>query len=98
MTEKVFKYYQFEGAGNCLMIATSKHEAVSTYKSEVLADVSNSYLTEISHKDFVKKLALSETDDMPTIERGIVCAAIDTQNALFAMASSGEEAKILVSA
>lgn len=95
MTDTIFKYYVFEEPYNCLMIARNEDEAAFAYESEVSDCWDGACFEELSQLDFIERLAATETEAMPTIERGLMRAAIDTQNALFHLVETGEHAKIL---
>ena len=90
-----YRYYEFEEPCKCLMIATAADTVVLEYQEHVANIQDGVAVEEISVQDFLEKLAVAGTADIPTIERGIKNAAIDVQEALFQLASTGEEAIVL---
>lgn len=90
-----YKYYHFDEPVNVLMIATGADIALLKYQEQV-ADIQDGVsFNEVSSSDFIEKLSATTTEDMPTIERGLKKSAIEVQEALFDLASTGNEAMIL---
>lgn len=95
MIENEVKYFEFEEPIKCLVIATNEDEAVYAYEKEVAGCTAHASFVELSQSDFVDRLSVTETDAMPTIERGLGRATIDTQNALFLLKETGDPAIVL---